>query len=179
MRAAHYPAVRVRADMCNFPNVYEWKPTAHQRLMGSRWLLGDVSPTGDRGLVQKMVRSFISKRRTWTLKETGTFYERNIEVFQSFKSSVLSDFVRDEFAVFSYYSHNWYSIFSEWTTLTCNHLSFHHCSVAYEKGNFLPCYLKSAWCDLLPAHPDPQNLLREEKSHMSELQMWTLIGVKL
>lgn len=44
-----------------------------------------------------------------------------------------------------------------------------HCSAAYEKGNFLPCYLKSAACDLLPAGPDLQNLLSEDKSDMSEL----------
>lgn len=51
MRAAHYMAAQVRADMCNFPDVYEWRPTAHQRLMGSRWLPDADSPTGDRGLV--------------------------------------------------------------------------------------------------------------------------------
>ncbi|KAA8587220.1 hypothetical protein FQN60_016082 [Etheostoma spectabile] len=38
-------SVQVRANMCNFPNVYEWRPTAHQRLMGSRWLLAAGSPT--------------------------------------------------------------------------------------------------------------------------------------
>lgn len=42
-----------------------------------------------------------------------------------------------------------------------------HCSAAYEKGNFLPCYLKGAVCDLLLAGPDLQNLLSEEKSDMS------------
>lgn len=54
MRAAYYMAAQVRADMCNFPNVYEWGPTAHQRLMGSRWLLDAGSATGDRGLVQTL-----------------------------------------------------------------------------------------------------------------------------
>lgn len=54
MRAAHYIAVQVRPDMCNFPDVYEWRPTAHQRLMGSRWLLDTGSPTGDKGLVQTL-----------------------------------------------------------------------------------------------------------------------------
>lgn len=69
MCAAHYLAVQVGADMCNFPSVYEWRPTAHQRLMGSRWLLGEGSPTGDGGLVQTqqhfgVVRGFVSQRHT-------------------------------------------------------------------------------------------------------------------
>lgn len=32
------------------------------------------------------------------------------------------------------------------------------CSVEYEKGNFLPCYIKPGVNDLLLAFPDPQNL---------------------
>lgn len=54
MRAARYVAVQVRADTCNFPDVYEWRPTGPQRLVGSRWLLDSGSPPGERGLVETL-----------------------------------------------------------------------------------------------------------------------------
>lgn len=78
MRAAHYLAIQVRADMCNFPDVYEWRPTAHQRLMGSRWLLDVGSPTGDRGLVQTWSGTY---EQEFHLQMTHLNSEREQELF--------------------------------------------------------------------------------------------------
>lgn len=119
MRAAHYLAVQVRADMCNFPDVYEWRPTAHQRLMGSRWL-PDTGSNGWRGACSDSTAflkwsgaattsSFTSTPELWQRERERGGHVSGSKCSQSFKSSALSDFAKDEFAVFTTTSGSVYS----------------------------------------------------------------------
>lgn len=148
MRAAHYLAVQVRADMCNFPDVYEWRPTAHQRLMGSRWL-PDTGSNGWRGACSDSTAFFEMVRRrddqqlhlhTWTLTERER--ERGGHVSgskcsRSFKSSALSDFAKDEFAVFTTTSGSVYSPSEPLWLLTSRRVTITLLSGVW-KARFLP-----------------------------------------
>lgn len=148
MRAAHYLAVQVRADMCNFPDVYEWRPTAHQRLMGSRWLPDTGSLTGDGGLVrtrQPFWNGQAPQRPAASPPHLNSDRERERErghvsgskCSQSFKSSALSDFAKDEFAVFTTTAGSVYSPSEPLWLLTSRRVTITLLSGVW-KARFLP-----------------------------------------
>lgn len=148
MRAAHYLAVQVRADMCNFPDVYEWRPTAHQRLMGSRWLPDTGSLTGDGGLVRTRqpflkwsgaatTSSFTSTPELWQSEREREGHVSGSKCSQSFKSSALSDFAKDEFAVFTTTAGSVYSPSEPLWLLTSRRVTITSFSGVW-KARFLP-----------------------------------------